>query len=170
MNIPAHSVTRFWERVRRSHNDSGCWEWQGAISDTGYGKACIGHQRTMNAHRLAYLLTYGAIPAGLQVCHSCDNRRCVNPEHLFLGTQKDNIRDMIRKGRSRNNQPSGEASSAAKLTWKSVSDIRRRWKQGGITKAALGQQYGISGTQIANILSGRHWKPSQESQDRRVVD
>lgn len=155
VNIPTHSITRFWQRVDKGED---CWEWQGAISDTGYGKACIGHQRTMNAHRLAYLLSHGPIPDGLFVCHACDNRRCVNPRHLFVGTAADNSRDMIKKGRHRARPLRGEKNPSSKLTWVEVTQIRDRWTGGETDKHALAREYKVTPTQISNIVSGRQWK------------
>jgi hypothetical protein len=89
------SVDLFWAKVRRT---DGCWEWTGARLHSGYGK--LGRKgRTYVAHRFAWELVNGAIPDGLFACHRCDNRLCVRPDHLFLGTQKDNIADMLSKGR-----------------------------------------------------------------------
>lgn len=85
----------FWSHVRK---DPGCWEWQGYVGPDGYGQGHLGMKRG-HAQRIAWELTNGPIPDGMFVCHRCDNRICVRPDHLFLGTALDNIRDMDRKGR-----------------------------------------------------------------------
>lgn len=92
---------RFWEKVDRRGPDE-CWEWKDSLGTTGYGQFCTydgQRNHTLKAHRVAYELTNGQIPDGLCVLHRCDNRRCVNPFHLFLGTRGDNWNDMISKGR-----------------------------------------------------------------------
>ena len=90
------AVSRFWARVQKS---DGCWLWEGARSDVNYGLHWTDEKRLEGAHRFSYRLHHGDIPSGLMVCHHCDNPPCVNPEHLFMGTVLDNMRDMIRKGR-----------------------------------------------------------------------
>lgn len=92
---PAPRTERFWAHVAQSE---GCWEWQASVFRTGYGQFRDGG-RSMRAHRVAWELVNGPIPEGLHVCHRCDNRKCVRPDHLFLGTRSDNMQDMSAKGR-----------------------------------------------------------------------
>jgi hypothetical protein len=89
----------FWSRVALG-DDRECWEWRGRTTRAGYGQTDVLNWPVL-AHRIAWVMAFGVIENGLYVLHSCDNRPCVNPAHLFLGTQKDNINDMIRKGRQR---------------------------------------------------------------------
>ena len=91
-------VAFFWSKVEKS--DAGCWEWRGSLMKNGYASFVHDSPRKVLAHRYSWMLHNGPIPAGLLICHHCDNRRCVRPDHLFLGTTLDNMRDMIAKGRS----------------------------------------------------------------------
>lgn len=100
---PRDPVERFWEHVDRRGPDE-CWPWLGKGNGDGYGRIGIGSRadksgRDIAAHRFAWELEYGPIPAGMNVCHRCDNPPCTNPWHLFLGTQTDNLADMVSKGR-----------------------------------------------------------------------
>lgn len=89
---------RFWSKVSRVEN--GCWEWQWSVfKQTGYGQFALDAKTPVNAHRMSWELVNGTIPSDLSVLHRCDNRKCVNPEHLFLGTQQDNVVDMVKKKR-----------------------------------------------------------------------
>lgn len=105
---------------------SGCWEWQGSTR-AGYGRLTIGSRkdgtrRIVMAHRLSYELNYGEIPENMEICHKCDNRCCINPEHLFVGTHQDNMDDRERKGR--NVVPYGENNGMHKLTSEDVEKAR----------------------------------------------
>ena len=90
---------RFWSKVEMIPFHP-CWEWMGFRNEWGYGQVAISHRSPERAHRLSWIIHYGPIPRGLFVCHRCDNPGCVRPDHLFLGTTTDNMRDMISKGRA----------------------------------------------------------------------
>lgn len=154
-------IVRFWSKVDRSGD--GCWEWTARSRMIGgYGAFALskaGHTWRVGAHRYAYEITYGPIPAGLNICHHCDNPPCCNPSHLFAGTSLDNTRDMFAKGRNRRGTPiprSGESHPRAKLTWENVREIRKALPHTGTT--ALGRQYGVSPMTIHAIKTGRTWK------------
>jgi hypothetical protein len=115
---------RFWSYVAKSGD---CWEWVGTRRPEGYGLFWNG-ERQVRAHRFAWELVNGPIPAGLSLCHSCDNPPCVRPDHLFVGTQRQNLEDMTRKGRRRSRPPvreqNGSANAMAKLTEEQVAHIK----------------------------------------------
>lgn len=146
---------RFWQYVDKS---AECWEWVGGLSAGGYGQFSF-NGRTRLAHRVSWQLHKGSIPDGLYVCHKCDNRRCVNPSHLFLGTGAENSYDMIVKGR---NVPPphrpGQESGAARLDNDAVREIRRLFEIGDVTKAELARRFGVGETTIWNVVNKRTWR------------
>jgi hypothetical protein len=133
---------------------SGCWFWTMEMSPNGYGHAWF-QGRTELAHRLSYMLAKGPIAAGLLVCHTCDNRQCVNPEHLWLGTQKENLQDAARKGRRK--YCPGEKNGHAKLTEQAVLFCRMVCG-GEITQTYLAKHYGVAVSAISRAISGKRWK------------
>lgn len=143
---PAIRFARYYQAA-----EPGCWEWQGGLfKDSGYGKfnggkSGSGKRLTVLAHRFAFELHIGPIPEGLSVLHRCDNRVCVNPGHLFLGTQLDNIHDMFGKGRAR---PQGKLA----LTSADTQIIRASPR--GASKT-LAQQFGVSTAHIRRIRQGK---------------
>ena len=153
----AKQKARFWQKVNRTKNENECWEWKGHCEKDHYGVVSLNY-KSQKAHRIAYLFTYGDIPEGLVVCHHCDNRKCCNPKHLFLGTQADNVADMHRKGRARGNTKGiGEKNGRAKLTASKVSEIRMRYQNEGISYRRLAKEYGVGLSQIARIINHKQW-------------
>jgi hypothetical protein len=148
---------RFWSHVDRRGPDE-CWTWTAARDHHGYGIFGIGGHdcRMLHANRIAWILTYGPIPAGLFACHKCDNPPCCNPTHLFLGTNTDNMADMKRKGRDRC-EHWGESNGCAKLTQQQVNEIRERRRNGEMTKT-LAAEYKINPSHCSEIITGRKWR------------
>lgn len=147
---------RFWGRVDRS---SGCWEWP-VVDSVGYGSAVRFQGRADRAHRVAWQLLHGPIPVGMEVCHHCDNRRCIRPDHLFLGTRADNIQDAARKGRLywQVRPPQGERHPQARLTQSDVDEIRRLYGTGTVTQTALAARFRVGQTTISAVVTGRNWR------------
>ena len=145
---------RFWSKVVIKGEDD-CWEWQNATQSRGYGSLGIGKKgRTGLAHRVAYFLAYGDFPDGLCVLHKCDNRKCCNPNHLFLGTNQDNVDDKVSKAR----QAKGESHGKSKLTIEKVKEIRSLYETGDYSFKKLGDKYKISSTNARGIVKGDYWK------------
>ena len=140
---------------RAEQDGGGCMIFQGALTHNGYGRISY-NGMPWRAHRLAWTLTYGPIPKGMQVLHRCDVRACMEPGHLFLGTPADNMADMDSKGR-RAKQPKGEASPAAKLTRRGAKRLLRIWEDEGLSVRALGRRVGISKSQAHRIITGEQW-------------
>jgi len=135
----------------------GCWVWSAGSNEKGYGVFWNG-RRLVKAHRHSWEITNGSIPESLNVLHRCGNRWCVNPEHLYVGTQKDNAQDTKRMGRLKLPMLSGEQCSFAKLDYKSVEHIRSMKGSPKGTGTLLAKQYGVSKSTIYAIWSGDNWK------------
>ena len=165
MTSAARAITLPWMAMRydisalveacKRDESRGCLLWQRATTHSGYGvfsnkvlKRTTG-RGTYPAHRVMWELMYGPIPKGMFVLHRCDVPRCIEPTHLFLGTQRDNMMDMDRKGRRR--------WGRKKLTWEQVCEIRRR-QAAGEKQVTLQREYGVSEDVILGIKKGRYWK------------
>jgi len=145
---------RFWEKVGKTKT---CWLWLAATTPAGYGKIYVDSQTGVDmAHRVSYMEAHGAIPNGLFVCHECDNPACVRPDHLFLGTQADNLADMTRKGRRRNGYPRGEKNGNAKLSIDQVAGIRNRLAAGE-KQASIAADYAIHQSTVSKIHLKKSW-------------
>jgi len=145
---------RFWIKVdRRSENE--CWNWEGACEGGGYGHF-RDNNKTIKAHRYSYEIHYGPIPDKMVVCHKCiNNRRCVNPKHLKVGTARDNVNDTIKQGRL--SPAFGDDSGNSKLTSSQVREIKKMLDD-GIEQKYIAHKFSVSHVTISNIRSGRTWR------------
>ena len=153
-NQPVPIEKRFWEKVKRGSPEQ-CWEWQAYRDAKGYGVVGVRGSKTEKAHRVAWRLSKGQIPKGKQCCHHCDNPPCCNPNHLFIGTPKDNTLDCIVKGRAR--YLKGESKPEAKLTNELVRKAKELFRS-GVTFADIGRKFGLHYTTIMDAVRGKSWK------------
>lgn len=152
---PQERITRMVE----IDEDTQCWNWKGTTR-RGYGRLIAGSRtdgtrKSVSAHRFAYEAFVGSVPNGLEVCHSCDNRACCNPEHLFVGTKQDNMDDRELKGR--NAPPNGEKNGAAVLNDAEVLSARRL-RSAGHSYAAIAARLGVCKSTIQRAVNGETWK------------
>jgi hypothetical protein len=145
---------RFWAKVNIVPNN--CWEWIAGKYYNGYGQFYDGKNKIC-AHRFSYKLAYGEIDQKLVVCHKCDNRSCVNPDHLFLGTQQDNIRDMYNKNRQVITSLPGSRNGNVTLTESKVLEMRVLYNN-GTQIAEIARRFDTSETQTARIVKLQGWK------------
>jgi hypothetical protein len=172
---------RFWGKVNKI--EDGCWEWAAGLSNKGYGKFTL-NNKTLIAHRVSWLFEHGEPPKdGMCVCHKCDNRKCVNPSHLFIGSHQDNVDDMISKGRKatgdsngarrlfidirlgkkshKNSNPNcllkGSSVGTSKLTAENVKFIRHEYAFGRQTPNQLAELFGLGRSQVSRIIKNESW-------------
>jgi hypothetical protein len=155
------ALDRFWRRCVKP-NGGGCWLWTGTKSRSGYGVFWI-EGKNKRAHRVSYEIHKGQIPTGSEVCHCCDNRACVNPDHLFLGTHADNVADMIKKGR----HARGSGKRSAKLT---EADVLNIIASPDVPALDLAQRYGVSRSRISLIRSGKSWAHLKNNSANKDAD
>lgn len=145
---------RFFDKISLDIPASSCWIWQAQKDKDGYGRFHY-KGKSQSASRVAYQLFVGSIPSGLFVLHICDVRACVKPNHLYLGTQADNIRDRDERAKRRNWNIRGEKHGRAKLTKDQVIEIKKNNSDSDIV---LGSQYGVTRSAIYHIRRGYNWK------------
>ena len=148
---PIKSIeARFWRRVDQSGGPEACWLWLGGVTDSGYARCSRPGGKHVMGHRLSWELLHGFIPTGLLVLHKCDNPPCVNPSHLFLGTEADNTADMLRKGRKAPTH--GELNGLTKLSQAQVSLIVQRL-QAGEYQHVIALDFAVSKSTIQRIAA-----------------
>lgn len=161
-------VSRFWSHVAKGSEPDACWLWT-AASRSGYGSFRPRREQTISAHRYSYLLNCGPIPPTLCVLHKCDEKLCIRPDHLFLGTNATNTADMIAKGRQAIGERNGLAkhperaargaqNGNTKLTAAQVVDIRARYTAGGVTLTALAAEYSVHTSTIHDVVQRKIWQ------------
>ncbi len=149
---PRPLAERLWARVANV-GGPGCWEWTGYRMPSGHGQIGVAGKGPALTHRVAFEVTYGPLPAGMDACHTCDNPPCCRPDHLFAGTPTDNNRDASAKFRLH----FGEADGNAKLTAVQVGQIRMRVGRGA-TPRELAAEFGVTESNVAAIVAGRSWR------------
>lgn len=157
---------RFWEKVNKTES---CWPWTAATNPLGYGIFGLAPGQNVLAHRFSWSLVHGPIQDDLQICHDCPNGdcpSCCRPDHLFIGTQLDNMRDSVKKKRN----AFGERNGHAKVTEAQVIEMRKL-RSNGMTLRALAEQFGIHSTSVLQIVTGKNWKhlPLSESEQLTML-
>jgi hypothetical protein len=149
-------IDLFWSKVINP-NDGGCWGWSGGCFGNGRPAISVSGRNYL-AYRVSWLIHNGSIGARRLICHSCDNPKCCNPEHLFEGTSKDNVDDMYSKGRE--NRPRGENAPTSKLTTEQVLQIRAEYQKGkwGFGAVMIGKRFGIGPKSVLGIINREYWK------------
>ena len=159
---------RFWNKVlKKSKKD--CWIWNGYKDSSGYGLLTISKGRREGAHRASWIVHFGEIKNNLHVLHHCDNPSCVNPKHLFLGTNNDNIADRIKKGRTRE----GEKNANAKLTYESANIIRELYENRNLSQTSLAKEFCLCTATINHIIRNKIWvkvAPRIRSEEELAMD
>ena len=145
-----------------THGPYDCWPWLGSIRPNGYGRFFVGGKtasghRYVSAHRFAYELGHGPPPPGKLVCHTCDNKPCVNPAHLYVGTEQDNARDREERNGAYRTKLQGEAHWRSRLTTKQVIEMRVAYAAGGETHFTLAKRFGIRPRSVGKIVRGEAW-------------
>lgn len=153
--VTGDAINRFWEKVNK---DGDCWIWTAATRSSGYGCFKVAG-RLISAHRFSFVLHFGEVPVGQVVCHKCDNRLCVRPEHVFAGTPKGNVVDMDAKGRR--GFLKGAELPNAKLSDEKVEEVFRL-RRAGKSHVEIASLEGVSRRQIEKVLNGRAWRHVSE--------
>lgn len=149
-------AARFWAKVDKSAGPDACWPWTASLHGHGYGRFKLESYVQVGSNRMAYALHHKADPGPLCVCHSCDNRPCCNPAHLWLGTNDDNMADMAAKGRSKTPPSKGAQNGNAKLSEAQIETVKAMIRAGK-TNIEIARPFGVTHQLISRIRRGRAW-------------
>jgi len=154
MEVEEINQQKFWQKVDKQEND--CWEWQASLR-AGYGAFKV-NGKVESAHRVAYVIENGEQPENL-VLHECDNRKCVNPNHLYSGTYSDNLQDRIERTdwQPIDNVPKGEEQHDSKLTESDVKEIKKRYEHKNQTQKEIAQDFPVCRQHISDVVNGKRW-------------
>jgi hypothetical protein len=150
-------VEKFCKYLPNILDETQCWEWGGKLDTYGYGYIC-NNKKTLKAHRVSYEIHYAEPLNGLHCLHKCDNPSCVNPLHLFAGTNLDNVRDKVKKGRCYTGNQKGQNNGASKLKDNDVKTIRKLYNTGSYTTVNLGKMYNVHRSTISYIINNKTYK------------
>jgi hypothetical protein len=159
MEITEKQIRNFWNKVEKTDT---CWLWTGCGLRSGYGQLKVEGKMRL-AHRVSWLIHFGEIIDGLCVCHKCDVRECIRPDHLFLGTDSDNMRDMVMKGRGVKN--GGERNGMAKLDALKVRKIAALYSTGMYSQRNLATMFEVSQPSINHVVIGKRWADKVQDLD-----
>lgn len=148
-------MARFFSNID-SMNDGECWNWSGIKNNNGYGRFSYKDSHRLS-HRMSFMIFFGEIPDGKNVCHKCDNRLCVNPMHLWIGTQSENLKDAVSKGRMFRPNTNGEKNGNSSLLLADVREIRRL-KKTGMKNYLIASLFNVSGGTVGDIVNYKTWK------------
>jgi len=154
---PRPLADRFWPKVQRG---DGCWLWMGYRQKSGHGRIGVAGNRVESTSRVAWQLTYGPIPEGMEVCHKCDNPPCVRPDHLFVGTHADNMADCVAKGR---HSATDGRHHNARLNADSVREIRRL-RAAGVSGKEVATLFGVAETTVSQVFHRHLWPHIKEQE------
>lgn len=156
----AFIVTRFLSMADiKDFNHEECWQWKGPFNSNGYGRFSV-ESKNVLAHRFSFEMFYREIPNGMNVCHKCDQRNCINPNHLWLGTQSENLKDAAKKGRMFKPNTKAHRNGNTTLTWDKVKAIRSM-HENGLEKYKIAKIFDVSPSTIGNITNNETWKVEQ---------
>lgn len=150
------SLEQRFELYYEVDEESGCWEWKNSLDEWGHGRIYIGHEARY-AHRVAYELEHGEIPDGKQINHGCRNASCVNPDHLYAGTQQENVQDETDAGVWTDSRPRGSQVGTSSLTESDVAEIKALWEMGGHTQREIAERYETVQQNVSRIVNGLRW-------------